>query len=384
MAISYTRPDPTQPGWCDSGEAVKPVNEDIAIGWPPSQIPPSRQEFNWLDKQQDAAYKYLCQVGIAQWHPEEQYRGLGLVIGSNGSVYWSLQPSIGVDPVFDNSGRWELTTIRLADADAHFIALMGGMSMYLTQAQGDGRYVLRAEMGNYVTFAAGDSRYALLSNLAQYVTFPAGDARYALRSDLSLFTPIAFADATYLRIVDAANAYLSKSEAAQNYLSRAEADGKFNQAYADLSWHAQQVANNADAAVRAWVNSLFGPLVLRREDTSNPTGTMAATWLTIRANPNVGQAWNICMGTGLCQEGDQIVPPNDATGVQFPQSNMFYRGWVNAVPPSLPSLPAVGGFVFNMGANGVVADCYYIKQNDGNTRRGRGYCYGSFVGFGYR
>lgn len=372
MAISYVRPDPTQPGWCDSGEAVKPVNEDIAIGWPPSQIPPSRQEFNWLDKQQDAAYKYLCQVGIAQWHPEEQYRGLGLAIGSNGSVYWSLQPSIGVDPVFDNSGRWELTTIRLADADAHFIALMGGLSMYLTQAQGDVRYMLRAEMGNYVTFGAGDSRYALLSNLGQYVTFPEGDARYALRSDLSLYTTVAYANGTYLRIVDAANAYLSKSEAAQTYLRTVDFTNVINQKMADANWYAEQQANNANASARAWVEQTLPPF--RRADVSNGS-TMVGTWFCWGARSGVEMA----MGSGFCQEGDTIQPPSG-----FSQSNMIYRGWVQSVPPSLPSLPAVGGFVFNMGANGVVADCYYIKQNDGNTRRGRNYCYGAWQGHGWR
>lgn len=372
--ITYVRPDPTQPGWCDSGEAVKPSNADIAIGWPPSQIPPSRQEFNWLDKQQDAGIKYLCRVGIAQWNENEHYQGFGMAIGSNGSVYWNLQPCIGIDPVFDNTGMWELTTIRLSDADARYVG--SGSSMFLTQSQADGRYQLIANMGQYLTRGNADTVYMPLSQMANYLTRIEAFGTFARLSDVGLSD--AAAQATFLRIVDAANTYLSKSEAAQTYLSIADANNRFNTAYADLQWYAQQVANNADAAVRAWVNSIFGQLVLRREDTSNGS-TMVATWITIGASPNAGAPWTICLGSGLCQEGDTIVPPPN-----FQQANMIYRGWVSAVPPSLPSLPAVGGFVFNFGANGVVVDCYYIKQNDGNTRRGRGYCYGNFIGFGYR
>lgn len=372
--ITYTRPNPTQPGWCDSGEAVKPSNTDIAIGWPGSQIPPSRQEFNWLDKQQDAGIKYLCRVGIAQWDENESYQGFGLAIGSNGSVYWNLQPCIGVDPVFDNTGMWELTTVRLSDADARYV--VGGSGMYLTQSLADGRYQLLANMGQYLTVAAADGRYPPLSTMANYLTRVEAFGTFARLSDVGLSEGAV--QATYLRIVDAANTYLSKSEAAQTYLSIADANNRFNQAYADLQWYAQQVANNADASARAWVNSMFGRLSFDRIDKSNGS-TMQVTWLIIGASPNAGSPWTICLGSGFCQEGDTIIPPDG-----FPQSQMTYRGWVASVPPSLPSLPAVGGFVFNFGANGVVVDCYYIKQNDGNTRRGRGYCYGSFVGFGYR
>lgn len=363
MGVIYNRPDPTQPAWGESGEQVKPTNADISIGWPATQIPPSRQEFTWLDSQQDKAIRYLCRVGIAQWDQNETYQGFGLAIGSNGSVYWSLQPSQGIDPVFDNGTAWELTNVRLADGDARYVTIAGGM--YLTQSQADGRYQLRADMTNFMRFVDGDQRYLLANQTGQFVTFPTGDLRYALRSDLANYETVAHAAATYLRIVDAANTFLTSSGSAQAFLTIADANNRFAQAATNAANDATAKMNNAIATVMAMMPSI------QRVDTNNGS-TMQGNWYVMTSS-----SFHFCVGHGLCQQGDQLTPPPG-----FPQSVMTYRGWVHDIPPSLPSLPAVGGFQFAIDGNGVVAQCFFIRQNDGNTQRGRGFCTGAWVGAG--
>jgi hypothetical protein len=378
MAPNYQRPDPTLPGWCDTGEAVQPQNDDIAAGWPASQVPPSRQEFNWLDKQQDASIRYLTRVAIAEYHPAEQYQGFGLCIGSNRSVYWNLQPCSGIDPVFDNSGRWELTNIRISDADARYLTKAGATSLYLTQAQGDARYQLKADMSAFVTYIAGDARYALKSDLAAYVTYPAGDARYALKSDLGNYETVAHAVSTYLKITDAANTYLSKSSAAQMYLTIADANNRFAATTADAHAYTDNSINNAMAAERARVAALLPGMGLHTLTTGS--GTCVGSWLIFTASPNNGSAWEIALGSGNIQQGDRVaLPPGFADG----------NAWLNGAVITMNGQNSPGDALLNInftwGAPGWTAvSCAYTKSNDANRWRSRGLAFGTWWGFAWR
>jgi hypothetical protein len=381
MAIRYLRPDPTQPGWADSGEAVRPATADIAIGWPASQIPPSRQEFNWLDKQQDAAIKYILRTGIAEWRATELYQGVGLAIGSNGSVYWNLLECTGIDPVFDNTGAWEITNIRLSDGDARYITWSGGLGMFLTQAQGDARYQLRADMGAYLTRLQADDLYVHADMMSQFVTYAAGDTRYALRTDLNLFETSSHAAATYLRIVDAANLYLTQSAAAQTYLSIADANGRFAAAAQAANAYADAAASNMNASVRAWVASMLPGLQFSTwAHPPNAGGSIGGRYFIITASPNNNAARSFCVGSGNCQEGDFIQAPPG-----FNVANMNFGGYVQTIP----SADSVGGdallniwFGIN-GATGQVTQCRFHKSNAGSAVWSRGYAYGGWYAFGF-
>lgn len=383
---NYNRPDAAQSGWCDLGEAVRPTDPDIQIGWPNTQIPPARQKFNWLDKQQDAAIKYICRVGIAQWAAAEQYQGFGLVIGSNGSVYWNLRACQNVDPRFDNAGFWELTPIRLSDADARYITQAAAASLYLTRTEADGRYMLQVNMGAYVTWVGGDARYALKTDLSPFVTIPIGDGRYALRTELSNYETAAHAASTYLRMVDAANLYLQQSVAAQTYLTIADANLRFANEVTRSNQYADTAVNNMVASMRSWTNSMLPGMNFSREDYSNGS-TMAGTWLILRAQPNTnnGGTWEVAFGTGSCQQGDTITVPGTNRSTPYPVGNMLFAGYVQSALGWPGPGDALLNVVFNMGSPGnYVQDCYFFKSNDAQTRRSRGQAYGRWVGFGYR
>jgi hypothetical protein len=378
MAQNYQRPDPTIPGWCDTGEAVQPQSDDIAAGWPDSQIPPSRQEFNWLDKQQDSALRYLCRVAIAEYHPAEQYQGFGLCIGSNRSVYWNLQPCSGIDPVFDNTGRWELTNIRISDADARYLTKSGATELYLTQAQGDARYQLKADMSAFVTYIAGDARYALKTDLAAYVTYPAGDARYALKSDLSNYETVAHAVSTYLKIADAANIYLSKSVAAQTYLTIADANNRFAATTADAHAYTDNSINSAIAAQRAWTLAMLPGMAMRAATVGS--GTAIGTWLILTATPNNGSGFEVAFGSGGIQEGDRVtLPPGFTDGSAALVGSVITANGQNTTGDALLNVN------FTWGAPGWTAvRCAFTKSNDGNRWKGRGLAFGSWWGFAWR
>lgn len=381
---NYNRPDPTLPAWCDTGEAVQPQNSDISTGWPSSQVPPSRQEFNWLDKQQDAAIRYLCRVGIAEYHHGESYQGFGLVIGSNRSVYWNLQPCSGVDPVFDNTGKWELTPIRISDADARYLTKAGASSMYLTQAQGDARYQLQANMSAFVTYVAGDGRYAMKADLQNYVSNAAGDARYAFKSDLGNYESIAHAAATYLKIVDAANTYLSKSAAAQMYLSIADANSRFAATTADAHSYTDQQVNNGIANLQAWVGGTIPGVLIRIESTGS--GTCTGTFFILQFGAvGANQAWGghafeLALGLGSCQEGDRVALPNG-----FSDGGGFFTGGITSAYGRSTTGDALLNLVFTFGPPGwTVQQCNFTKSNDGNKPHGRGLAFGQWWGFCWR
>ncbi len=126
--MNYTRPDATFPAIAESGVRAALSPAEIGAGWSTtSQTRPPADDFNAHDYYTSAAMKYLCQVGVAEYSATEQYRGLGLCIGSNGSVYWNLVACKGIDPVTDVTGKWEKTAIRRADCAELIGNVTGGV-----------------------------------------------------------------------------------------------------------------------------------------------------------------------------------------------------------------------------------------------------------------
>ena len=95
------------PSWADAGDKFPPTNEEIAIGWPFSNDPPTRQRFNWLLNYLARSARYLTQRGIADYDSEETYGLYDKCTGSNGRTYRSLADNnIGNDPT-TTPAKWE-------------------------------------------------------------------------------------------------------------------------------------------------------------------------------------------------------------------------------------------------------------------------------------
>lgn len=128
MATTYTRPDATYPAIAEDGGRTPMSPADVGAGWSTSsQTRPPAATFNAKDYLTSSAIKYLLRLGVAEYSETEQYQGLGLCIGSNGSVYWNLIACQDVDPVTDAGGHWEKTAIRRADAAELIGNVTGGV-----------------------------------------------------------------------------------------------------------------------------------------------------------------------------------------------------------------------------------------------------------------
>lgn len=100
----YTRPS-TLPVWAESGDTVQPTNPEIETGWPESNIPPSRQRFNWLLNFLANAVRYLLQIGVAEWAAAENYR-IGSRVQYSGVTYKALTDNTNKQPD-TNASDWE-------------------------------------------------------------------------------------------------------------------------------------------------------------------------------------------------------------------------------------------------------------------------------------
>lgn len=101
-----TRPNPSIPVWAESGDKVQPTNPEIQEGWPLSNVPPSRQRFNWVLNACAQAARYLLQRGVAQWASGEDYPQNARV-QHNGITYRALINSPTSAPGVV-AGEWEL------------------------------------------------------------------------------------------------------------------------------------------------------------------------------------------------------------------------------------------------------------------------------------
>lgn len=163
MATTYIRPDATLPAIAENGGRAEMSPGEIGQGWSTtSQTRPPAARFNTKDFLTSSAVKYLCRVGVAEYSSDEQYQGLGMCIGRDGSVYWNLQPSQGIDPVGDQSGHWEKMPCRVHDAQELIAALIAGLvGNFLTEETANQFYM---RLGSAPTWAEADARYMQIVN----------------------------------------------------------------------------------------------------------------------------------------------------------------------------------------------------------------------------
>ena len=133
-----TRPDPAIPVWAEAGDKVQPTNPEIQTGWPLSNVPPSRQRFNWILNACAQAVRYVLQRGIAQWAAGEDYPQNGRV-QYNGLTFRALIDSPTSFPG-DVAGEWEAwgysDSTLLPRVDSILTkSVAGGVDVVLTAAE---------------------------------------------------------------------------------------------------------------------------------------------------------------------------------------------------------------------------------------------------------
>lgn len=88
--MALTKP-PVLPAWAEAGDKVQPSNAEIQAGWPLSNVPPSRQRFNWLQNFLANGVRYLTRRGMPDYGADETYMIGDRVIGDDGKTYRSIQ-----------------------------------------------------------------------------------------------------------------------------------------------------------------------------------------------------------------------------------------------------------------------------------------------------
>jgi hypothetical protein len=114
-----TQRPPVIPPWAESGDKTAPANNaEIQTGWPLTNVPPSRQKFNWLLNFLANGILYLTRRGIADWDEDEEYLVGDKALGSDGYTYRAKVDNQGLEPQ-TNPTEWELwafTATQLAGA----------------------------------------------------------------------------------------------------------------------------------------------------------------------------------------------------------------------------------------------------------------------------
>lgn len=109
--MSLTKP-PVLPVWSESGDKIRPSNAELQAGWPLSNVPPSRQRFNWILNFLANGIRYLTRRGISDWDIDETYEIGDYCRGPDGVSYKSLTQNTGKTPAANTSDwiRWGLTS----------------------------------------------------------------------------------------------------------------------------------------------------------------------------------------------------------------------------------------------------------------------------------
>ena len=112
--MALTKP-PVLPAWAEAGDKVQPSNAEIQAGWPLSNVPPSRQRFNWLLNFLANGIRYLTRRGLPDWGADETYEIGDRVQGPDGLTYKSLTKNTNKTPAANPSdwARWGFTAAEL-------------------------------------------------------------------------------------------------------------------------------------------------------------------------------------------------------------------------------------------------------------------------------
>lgn len=112
----YTRPN-VLPVWAESGDVVQPTSPEIGAGWPLTNVPPSRQRFNWILNWIANGVRYLLQVGVSAWDSGETYR-IGSRVQHSGLTYVALTANTNKNPstAATDWERWGYSATQLTTA----------------------------------------------------------------------------------------------------------------------------------------------------------------------------------------------------------------------------------------------------------------------------
>jgi len=94
--------------WADAGDKVKPADAELAIGWPVSNIPPSRQRFNWILNYLANGVRYFSRRGLPDYDALETYMTGDCIIGDDGNTYKSLVDNNTANTPTASVTKWTL------------------------------------------------------------------------------------------------------------------------------------------------------------------------------------------------------------------------------------------------------------------------------------
>lgn len=106
------RPD-TSTLWAESGDKIAPTTPEVAAGWPLTNVPPSRQRFNWFFNWVAKGIRYILQRGLPEWSSTEDYP-VSAVVMYNHKAYKAK--TAGVNKIPDVSPNdWEYCPLTAAE-----------------------------------------------------------------------------------------------------------------------------------------------------------------------------------------------------------------------------------------------------------------------------
>lgn len=168
--MSIIKP-PVLPAWADAGDKIQPTNQEVAVGWPVSNIPPSRQRFNWILNYLANGIRYFSRRGLPDYDPLETYMTGDCIIGDDGNTYKSLVDNNTANTPSMATTKWTLWALTKTQ-----IAKM------ITDAEGSGLSVV-AKSGSYNDLSDKPKIPANLSDLVNDSQFSATKGEWAVKQD---------------------------------------------------------------------------------------------------------------------------------------------------------------------------------------------------------
>lgn len=126
--MALTKP-PVLPVWADTGDKTQPTDAEIQAGWPVSNIPPTRQRFNWFFNFVANGIRYLTRRGMPDYAADETYMTGDRVNGPDGKTYVSkIDNNLGHTPAASPAQweRWGQTASELDAAITEAVSAVGG------------------------------------------------------------------------------------------------------------------------------------------------------------------------------------------------------------------------------------------------------------------
>jgi Chaperone of endosialidase len=132
------RPNTTLPPWADTGDQIQPANADISIGFPHTDVKPTRQTMNWALNYASNGVLYLASRGLPEWDTATAYQA-GDVCRSKGKFYSASASNSNKEPSVSPTA-WTLLYVFKSDIDPLYLTPAQAAATYLTQASAASTY----------------------------------------------------------------------------------------------------------------------------------------------------------------------------------------------------------------------------------------------------